>query len=110
MDCSPLGFSVHGILQARILEWVATPFSRGSSLPRDQTQVSCSAGRVLLSELPGNPYNCMGTYNYLKTKAYFIKIININKQKERALEQEVTFVAREPMLFTAASRDLKPYP
>ena len=34
-DCSPPGSSVHGILQARILEWVATPFSRGSSLPRD---------------------------------------------------------------------------
>jgi len=36
--------SVHGILQARILEWVAIPFSRGSSQPRDQTQVSCLAG------------------------------------------------------------------
>ena len=35
MDCSPPGFSVHGILQARILEWVAMPFSRGSSQPRD---------------------------------------------------------------------------
>ena len=35
MDCSPPGFSVHGILQARILEWVAIPFSRGSSQPRD---------------------------------------------------------------------------
>ena len=34
-DCSPPGFSVHGILQARILEWVAIPFSRGSSQPRD---------------------------------------------------------------------------
>ena len=34
-----------GILQARILEWVAVPFSRGSSEPRDQTQVSCVAGR-----------------------------------------------------------------
>ena len=33
MDCSPPGFSVHGILQARILEWVAIPFSRGSSRP-----------------------------------------------------------------------------
>ena len=40
MDCSPPGSSVHGILQARIQEWVAIPFSRGSSLPRDQTQVS----------------------------------------------------------------------
>ena len=37
------GSSVHGILQARILEWVAVPFSRGSSQPRDQTQVSCIA-------------------------------------------------------------------
>ena len=36
MDCSPPESSVHGILQARILEWVATPFSRGSSQPRDQ--------------------------------------------------------------------------
>ena len=34
----------HGILQARILEWIAIPFSRGSSQPRDQTQVSCTAG------------------------------------------------------------------
>ena len=45
MDCSPPGSSIHGILQARILEWVAISFSRGSSQPRDQTQVSCIAGR-----------------------------------------------------------------
>ena len=45
MDCSPPGSSVHGILQARILEWVAIPFSRGSSWPRDQIQASCTAGR-----------------------------------------------------------------
>jgi len=44
MDCSPPGSSVHGILQARILEWVTIPFSRGSSQPRDQTHVSCIAG------------------------------------------------------------------
>ena len=48
--CDPLGcslpeFSVHGILQAKILEWVAISFSRGSSQPRDWTQVSCIAGR-----------------------------------------------------------------
>ena len=41
MDCSPPGSSVHGILQSRILEWVAMPSSRGSSQPRGQTQVSC---------------------------------------------------------------------
>ena len=45
MDCSPPGSSVHGILQARILEWVAISFSRGSSRPRDRTQVSCIAGK-----------------------------------------------------------------
>ena len=44
-DCSPPGSSVHGTLQARIQEWIAIPFSRGSSLPRDQTQVSSIAGR-----------------------------------------------------------------
>ena len=44
MDCSPPGSSVHGILQARILEWVAISFSRGSSRPRDRTQVSRIAG------------------------------------------------------------------
>ena len=45
MVCSPLGSLVHEIFQARILEWVAIPFSRGSSQPRDQTKVSCTEGR-----------------------------------------------------------------
>ena len=43
--CDPMDCIVHGILQARIPEWVAFPFSRGSSQPRDQTQVSRIAGR-----------------------------------------------------------------
>ena len=58
MDCSPPGSSVHGILQARILEWVAISFSRGSSQPRDQTQVSCvsySASIFFTTEPPGKP-------------------------------------------------------
>ena len=45
MDCSLPGSSVHGILQARILEWVALPFPRGSSQPRDRIQVSLIEGR-----------------------------------------------------------------
>ena len=44
IDCSLQGSSLHEILQARILEWVAIPFSMGSSQPRDQTQLSCIAG------------------------------------------------------------------
>ena len=43
--CDPTHYTVHGILQARILEWVGIPFPRGSSQPRDWTQVSCIADR-----------------------------------------------------------------
>ena len=45
MDCTLPGSSVRGIFQARVLEWGAIAFSRGSSRPRDQTQVSCIVGR-----------------------------------------------------------------
>ena len=47
--CHAMAYTVHEILQARLLEWVAFPFSRGSSQPRDQTQVSCIAGRFFTS-------------------------------------------------------------
>ena len=55
VDGSPPGSSIHGILQARILEWVAISFSRGSSWPRDRTQVSRIAGRCfnLWPSFPG---------------------------------------------------------
>ena len=55
MDCSLPGSSIHGIFQARVLEWVAIPFSRQSSRPRDRTWVSCIAVIFLLSEPPGKP-------------------------------------------------------
>ena len=47
MDCSLPGSSIHGILQARIVEWAAISCSKGSSWPRDQTRVSDTAGRLL---------------------------------------------------------------
>ena len=59
VDYSPPGSSVHGILQARILEWVAMSSSRGSSWLRDQTCVSCGfciAGRFFTSEPQGKPW------------------------------------------------------
>ena len=62
MDCSPPGSWIHGILQARILEWVAIPFSRGSSRPRDQTRVSCIADRFF-TETPGKPPVTVTSYN-----------------------------------------------
>ena len=62
MDCRLPGSSVHGISQARILEWVAIPFSRGSSRPRDRTRISC-IGRWILycwacGEVPGRHRLC----------------------------------------------------
>ena len=53
MECSSPNSSVHGILQARILEWVAIPFSRGFPQPRNRTQVSCIAADSLPFEPPG---------------------------------------------------------
>ena len=47
--CDPIDYTVHGILQARILGCVVFPFSKGSSQPRDQTQVSSIAGRFVTS-------------------------------------------------------------
>ena len=59
MDCGPPGSSVHGILQARILEWIAISFSRGSSQPRDRTHTSCITGGFFTAEPSGksNPIN-----------------------------------------------------
>ena len=65
MDCSPPGFSVHGILQARILEWVAMPFSRGSSRPRDQTHVSCLLHWPAVSLPLVQPGNPCSKHNYM---------------------------------------------
>ena len=61
--------SIHGILQARILEWVAMPFSRGSSQPRHQICVSCIVGRFftiwVTREAPGKPLmKCQGLVKY----------------------------------------------
>ena len=60
--CNPVDYTVHGILQARILEWVAFPFSGGSSQPRDRTQVSRIAGRFFTSWATGEA--CINTINY----------------------------------------------
>ena len=56
--CDPLDCTVHGVFQARILEWVTFSFSRGSSQSRDQTQVSCIAGGFFTVELLGKPHTC----------------------------------------------------
>ena len=68
MDCSPPGSSVHGISQARILEWAAISFSRGSSPPKDQpsiSYVSCT-GRLITPDPPEKP-------NMILRNTYIIK-------------------------------------
>ena len=75
MDCRPPGFSVHGILEGRILEWIAMPSSRASSWLRDQTRISCIAGRFFTAEPRGKPvymgftgvYICIYIHPYIST-------------------------------------------
>ena len=74
MDYSPPGFSVHGFSQARILEWVAISFSRGSSQPQDQTHISCIGRYSLLLSHQGRPNHSIQLWNVklLKKKKKFI--------------------------------------
>ena len=74
VDCNLLGFSIRGILQARILEWVAISFSRGSSRPRDQTQVSHIAGRR---------FNLRATREALAEASRFKKVKKTIAQKKQ---------------------------
>ena len=73
MDCSPPGSSVHGILQAGILEWVAIPLSWVSSRPRDRTHVSYLAGRFFTTKPPGRH----PTMLYLKVFFFFFSFMHI---------------------------------
>ena len=82
MDCSPPGSSVHGILQERILEWAVFPLSRGSSQPRDRTQVSC---RQILYHLShqGSPNNGKLIHhgpNRNGKKCYYTNMLFLNKE------------------------------
>ena len=60
MDYSPTGFSAHEIFQARILEWGAISYSRGSSQPRDQTHISCTGRQVLYHQRPTEAHGASG--------------------------------------------------
>ena len=66
MDCGPPGSSVQGILQARVLEWTAIPFSRGSFQPRDHAQVSCTVDRFFTvwaaGDAQGEQYGTAGRF------------------------------------------------
>ena len=66
MGCSPPGFSVHGILQARVLEWIAILFSRGTSQPRDQLWSPASQADSLPFELEGSLSEDLSEELYIK--------------------------------------------
>ena len=79
MDCSPPGSYVRGILQARILEWVAISFSRGSSQPRDEPESPTFQADSLLSEPLGKMYNLhiyINTYVDFSVDFVCMKIIS----------------------------------
>ena len=60
--CNPMGYTVHGILQARIQEWVTFPFSMGSSQPRNQNQVSCIVGGFFTTWATGKSLNSINLF------------------------------------------------
>ena len=81
MDCNPPGSSVHGILQVRILEWVAIPFSKVSSSPREEPGPPAFQANSLPSEPPGKPRRCFefhGTWiwaNYALPEIYSHRLL-----------------------------------
>ena len=105
MDCSPPGPSVHRILQARILEWVAISFSRWSSWPRDGTWVSCIAGRLFTiwatreaqwREKKGEgKLKCVNTYTIAEKKTWIAEIVRTST----VLILQLIFMACFPTIY-----------
>ena len=109
MDHSPPGSSVHEILQARTLAWVAIPFSRGSSQPRDRTQVSHTTGGFLTSwdtrEAHSLPYQEANKKQASKKQAHFLiflstsyfiplslrSLVHLNQTLQHGGEQKCTW-------------------
>ena len=81
--CDPMDYTVHGILQARILEWVAYSFSRGSSRPTNQTGVSCIAGGFLTSWATREALICkMGIINRMQLRGGIVSVKGDNLCEE----------------------------
>ena len=84
MDCSPLGSSVHEILQARILEWIAMPFSRGSFQPKDWTHVSCNAGGSLPLSYWGSPWWSIAYYKVV----WQCNVVEVLKERKKGVKSK----------------------
>ena len=83
MGCSPPGSSVHGILQARMLEWVAMSSSRGSSQPRVRACISCIAGRFFTTEPLGKPSYSQIMYEIGMGVGLALSQLSANSQPKR---------------------------
>ena len=90
MDCSPPGSSVHEILQARILGWVAISFSRGSSQPKDQTRSPVLQADSLPTELQGKPFIYIHIYIYIHISQNNIYIIHISQNNIDQLQDSIS--------------------
>ena len=77
MDCGLPGSSVQGISQARMLEWVAISFSRGSSQSRDWIHVACLAGKFFTIEPPGKPKSKILLPKYYYSRPFFLSLFNL---------------------------------
>jgi len=88
-DCSSPGSSAHGILQARILEWVAMPASRRSSRPRDQSQIFCNAGRFFTvwatNDLLGRSMQWENSWLGSKSPSFWVTYLYLVVQKVKNL-------------------------
>ena len=97
MDCTPPGSSVCGILQARILEWIAMPSSRASFRARDQTYVSrgsCIAGRFFTAEPLGSPQiNCTSIFKNVDSIRLNCMKLSFFKNETKPVETSATKIS-----------------
>ena len=91
VDCSPPGSSVHGIFQARMLEWVATPFSRGSSRPRSWTQVSCIGRFVTVWATRETQYSWIHVLVFLTERSWVYVLFYILNYLTDSCHLDVSF-------------------
>ena len=106
MDCSPPGSSIHGTLQARTLEWVSFPSSRGSSWPRDRIQISCIAGRLFSVWAPGKPYVNISKSISDYTHSYIHCAVDAEPQSGVWLSETAGTAARHAPLSSGISQSL----
>ena len=79
--CNLMNYTVHGILHAWILEWVAFPFSRGSSQPKNQIRVSCITGGFFTSWVTRDSYFCYITNSKVNGQCWYIFLLLTNENR-----------------------------